>query len=130
MVVDRSIEKDTIVLVTGISGLFWWTRCFDAAQFRRSRAGTVRNVGRHSELSSRLSEAADVTDYRLSLYSADLTSDVGWDDATAVCDYVIHTASPSRPWHQGTQPTLSDRRGKELSAFSGRRSGPKSSASF
>ncbi|WP_198418769.1 NAD-dependent epimerase/dehydratase family protein [Cryobacterium sp. TMT4-31] len=94
MVIDRSIEKDTIVLVTGISGFFGGHVASKLLKFGYRVRGTVRDVGRHSELSARLSEAADVTDCRLSLYSADLTSYVGWDDATAGCDYVIHTASP------------------------------------
>ena len=40
-----------------------------------------------------MSRVVDPAD-RLTCAVADLTSDDGWDDAVASCDYVLHVASP------------------------------------
>src|SRR5437660_2238888 len=34
---------------------------------------------------------------RMSVFTADLTADVGWQEAVAGCDYVLHVASPFPP---------------------------------
>jgi dihydroflavonol-4-reductase len=53
---------------------------------------TIRSLSREADVRARLATQAP-TD-KLSFYAADLTSDAGWDEASAGCDYVLHVASP------------------------------------
>ena len=52
--------------------------------------GTIRSLAKAAAVRASL----DVTDEQLPLTAADLTSDGGWADAVAGCDFVQHIASP------------------------------------
>jgi nucleoside-diphosphate-sugar epimerase len=54
---------------------------------------TVRNPAKESAIRDAVSQVVDPIDL-LTFAVADLTSDDGWDDAVAGCDYVLHVASP------------------------------------
>ena len=84
------------VLVTGGSGfLGGWCVATLLNAGHRVRT-TVRDLGRESELRTRLAPVADAGD-RLSFHVADLLADDGWAEAVAGCDYVLHVASPFPP---------------------------------
>ncbi|MEM1131710.1 MAG: NAD-dependent epimerase/dehydratase family protein [Pseudomonadota bacterium] len=51
---------------------------------------TIRSLAKEV----RLRETLGVDDDRLTVFAADLTSDEGWAEATAGCDFVQHIASP------------------------------------
>ncbi len=83
------------VLVTGGSG-FVGAHCvlalLEAGYDVRT---TIRTPARAADVRSQLAEGGlpDAGD-RLTFAVADLTSDDGWADAVAGCDYVLHVASP------------------------------------
>ncbi len=82
-----------LVLVTGGSGYiasFCIARLLDDGW--RVRA-TLRSLAREAEVRAALARITKPAD-RLSFVAADLTSDAGWPDAVAGCDYVLHVASP------------------------------------
>ncbi|GAA4566471.1 NAD-dependent epimerase/dehydratase family protein [Planotetraspora kaengkrachanensis] len=81
------------VLVTGGTG-FVAGRCI-VELLRRGYAvrTTLRTRAREDEVRDALSTAAD-PEGRLSFAVADLTSDTGWAEAVAGCEYVLHVASP------------------------------------
>ncbi|WP_310496195.1 aldehyde reductase [Sandarakinorhabdus sp.] len=82
------MDSKGIVLVTGASG---YIAGFILQQLSREGwtvRGTVRNLARADEVRS----ALGLPD--LQLFQADLTSDAGWAEAVAGCDYVQHIASP------------------------------------
>jgi nucleoside-diphosphate-sugar epimerase len=86
--------SDGTVLVTGGSG-FVGAHCIlqllDAGYEVRT---TVRSLGREAEVRAMLETAGAVAGERLTFAQADLTSDEGWPEAVAGCDYVLHVASP------------------------------------
>jgi nucleoside-diphosphate-sugar epimerase len=87
---------DSTVLVTGGSGfLGGWCLVEVLRRGHRART-TVRNPAREPELRSKLASEAEVGD-RLSVLTADLLSDGGWQEAVEGCDYVLHVASPFPP---------------------------------
>jgi nucleoside-diphosphate-sugar epimerase len=57
---------------------------------------TVRDLSREQELREAVGSQVDAGE-RLSVLAADLTSDEGWTDAVAGCEYVLHVASPFPP---------------------------------
>ncbi len=57
---------------------------------------TVRDLSREQELREAVGSQVDAGE-RLTVLAADLTSDDGWADAAAGCDYVLHVASPFPP---------------------------------
>jgi dihydroflavonol-4-reductase len=57
---------------------------------------TVRDLGREQEVRDAVSAGGQPGE-KLSILAADLTSDDGWSDAIAGCDYVLHVASPFPP---------------------------------
>jgi dihydroflavonol-4-reductase len=81
------------VLVSGGSG-FLGGRCV-VELLRRGYAvrATVRDLGKEGEVRARVSSEVDPAE-RLSILEADLTSDEGWAEAVAGCEYVLHVASP------------------------------------
>jgi len=82
-----------VVLVTGGSG---YIAAFCIAQLIREGwrvRTTVRSLSRETEVRASLGTLVDVGD-KLSFHAADLTSDRGWADAVAGCQYVQHVASP------------------------------------
>ena len=50
--------------------------------------------------------SAGADDGRLTVFSADLTSESGWPEATASCDHVIHVASPLSDSAQQTEAAV------------------------
>jgi len=57
---------------------------------------TVRDLAREQEVREAVGSQVDAGE-RLSVLAADLTSDDGWAEAAAGCDYVLHVASPFPP---------------------------------
>ncbi len=84
------------VLVTGGSGfLAGWCMVELLSQGYEVRT-TVRDLGREQEVRDAVTAGGQAGE-KLSVLSADLTSDDGWADAAAGCDYVLHVASPFPP---------------------------------
>lgn len=54
---------------------------------------TVRNPRKEALVRGSIARMVNANE-RLSVYSADLTSDDGWKEAITGCDYVLHVASP------------------------------------
>jgi nucleoside-diphosphate-sugar epimerase len=83
-----------LVLVTGGSG-FIATHCIVqllAAGYRVRT--TVRSLKREPEVRATLKAADSDAGERLAFFAADLTTDAGWAEAAAGCDFVLHVASP------------------------------------
>jgi len=57
---------------------------------------TVRDLGREAEVRDAVSRGGQAGE-KLAVLAADLTSDGGWSEAVAGCDYVLHVASPFPP---------------------------------
>jgi nucleoside-diphosphate-sugar epimerase len=84
------------VLVTGGSGfLAGWCMVELLARGYEVRT-TVRDLGREAEVREAVT-AGGQPGGELSVLAADLTSDDGWTEAVAGCDYVLHVASPFPP---------------------------------
>lgn len=85
------------VLVTGGSG-FIGAHCIlqllDAGYRVRT---TVRSLQRETDVRAMLKVGGAEPGAALSFAAADLTSDAGWTDAVAGCDFVLHVASPFPP---------------------------------
>ncbi|MEO7006061.1 MAG: aldehyde reductase [Terrimesophilobacter sp.] len=82
------------VLVTGGSGFvgaYCVLHLLDAGYRVRT---TVRSLAREPEVRRMLATAGSEPGESLSFVAADLTSDNGWREAVAGCDYVLHIASP------------------------------------
>jgi nucleoside-diphosphate-sugar epimerase len=84
------------VLVTGGSGfLGGW--CLVELLRRGYRARTtVRDLGREAEVRANVGSQVELAD-RLTVLTADLTEDRGWEEAIDGSDYVLHVASPFPP---------------------------------
>ena len=81
------------VLVTGATG-FIGLHCIQQLLSKGYEVnGTVRSLDREGEIRDGLS-ASGTSHAGLELFSVDLNSDEGWDEAMNGCEYVIHVASP------------------------------------
>ena len=81
------------VLVTGGTGFVSGWCIVELLKRGYAVRTTVRNLPRERAARAAIAGYTDLGD-RLTFFVADLTSDEGWDDAVAGCDYVLHVASP------------------------------------
>ena len=84
----------SIVLVTGGSGFVGVHTILQLLAAGHEVRTTVRHPERNKDVLAMLREGGAPSADRLSLFTADLTQDAGWGEATAGCDYVLHVASP------------------------------------
>jgi nucleoside-diphosphate-sugar epimerase len=87
------------VLVTGGSGFIAAHTIAQLLAAGHHVRTTVRQAAREPDVRAMLNGRLD----RLSFFVADLRTDVGWSEAIAGCDYVLHIASPlptSAPKHE------------------------------
>jgi nucleoside-diphosphate-sugar epimerase len=82
------------VLVTGGSGFIASHAILQLLAAGHDVRTTVRNLNRESEVRAMLRQGGVEHDERLTFVTANLLSDIGWDDAVAGCEYVLHVASP------------------------------------
>ena len=80
-------------LLTGISGYIGLYCAKELLEAGYAVRGTVRSQSKGQEVCETLA-AASVDTKNLSFVELDLTSDRGWNDAAAGCDFVMHVASP------------------------------------
>ena len=81
------------VLVTGATG-FIGLHCIQQLLSKGYEVnGTVRSLDREGEIRDGLL-ASGTSHSGLELFSVDLNSDEGWDEAMSGCEYVLHVASP------------------------------------
>lgn len=83
------------VLVTGGSGFVGAHCLVQLLAAGHEIRTTIRSLTREGEVRAMLRQggAGEAGD-RLGVFAADLTSDAGWGEAVAGCDYVLHVASP------------------------------------
>jgi nucleoside-diphosphate-sugar epimerase len=82
------------VLVTGGSGFIAEHCILQLLEQSYLVRTTVRSREREPDVRSALSGAGQQPGDALEFVAADLTSDTGWADAVAECDFVLHVASP------------------------------------
>ena len=80
-------------LLTGISGYIGLHCAKELLEAGYGVRGTVRSQAKGQEVRDTL-RGASVDISNLTLVELDLTSDQGWNEAAAGCDYVMHVASP------------------------------------
>jgi nucleoside-diphosphate-sugar epimerase len=86
--------SDQLVLVTGGSG-FVGTHCIiQLVQAGYRVRTTVRSLAREADVRAMLKTGGVEPGDALEFVAADLTSDGGWPEAVAGCEYVLHVASP------------------------------------
>lgn len=89
--------SNELVLVTGGSG-FIAAECIVQLLNAGYRVRTtVRSLTREPEVRQMLTVGGAEHGDKLAFFAADLTSDAGWSEAIAGCDYVLHVASPFPP---------------------------------
>lgn len=84
------------VLVTGGSGFLAGWCMVELLEKGYEVRTTLRDRGREREVREAVSAGGQPGE-KLSILAADLTSDDGWGEAVAGCDYVLHVASPFPP---------------------------------
>lgn len=83
------------VLVTGGTGFVGAHCLIQLLAAGHEMRATVRDLARESGVRAMLRQGgADEVGERLTLFRADLNSDVGWAEAMVGCNYVLHVASP------------------------------------
>ena len=80
-------------LLTGISGYIGLHCAKELLDAGYSVRGSIRDQVKSQEVLDTLA-AASVNTKNLTLIKLDLTSDHGWDEAAAGCEFVMHVASP------------------------------------
>ena len=90
------MNGEQTVLVTGGSGFLGGWCVVEALRSGYRVRTTVRDLAREGEVRASVASQIDAGE-RLSVHAADLTSDAGWAEAIAGCDYVLHVASPFPP---------------------------------
>ena len=91
------------ILVTGGSGFIGSHCILQLLAAGHQVRTTVRSLNRESDVRAVLEQGGASPGDRLSFVAADLTSDAGWPEAVAGCEYVLHVASPlpsSVPKHE------------------------------
>lgn len=86
-----------LVLVTGGSGFIGAHCILQLLQAGYRVRTTVRSLKREADVRAMLKTGGAEPGRALSFAAADLTSDAGWPEAVAGCDYVLHVASPFPP---------------------------------
>ncbi|KRB22777.1 SDR family oxidoreductase [Mesorhizobium sp. Root172] len=86
-----------LVLVTGGSGFLGAHCILELLKGGYRVRTTVRSSKREADVLAMLKAGGIEPGDRLSFAIADLTSDAGWPQAVAGCDYVLHVASPFPP---------------------------------
>src|SRR3984957_6415341 len=94
MTAEGSMSK---VLVTGGSGFIGSHAIVQLLAAGYEVRTTVRDLKREGEVRAMLRNGGAEPDGRLSFVAANLTSDTGWAEAVAGCEYVLHVASPLPP---------------------------------
>src|SRR5919204_5477635 len=89
-------SRGSTVLVTGGSGFLGGWCVIELLRRGYTVRTTVRSPSRESQVRATVGSEVDAGD-RLTVLAADLTSDAGWPEAVAGCDYVLHVASPFPP---------------------------------
>jgi nucleoside-diphosphate-sugar epimerase len=90
------------VLVTGGTGFIAGWCIAELLQRGYAVRSTVRDPAKAKRVHAAVAKAGaasggtacSVAGGALTCFEADLTNDVGWDDAMAGCDYLLHVASP------------------------------------
>jgi nucleoside-diphosphate-sugar epimerase len=85
------------ILVTGGSGFIGAHTILQLLVAGYQVRTTVRTLKREADVRAMLREGGADPGNRLSFIAADLTSDAGWPEAVAGCEYVLHVASPLPP---------------------------------
>jgi nucleoside-diphosphate-sugar epimerase len=81
------------VLVSGGSGYLGGWCVVELLRRGYAVRTTVRDLAKEEGVRTRVASEVDPGD-RLAVLAADLSSDEGWAEAVAGCDYVLHVASP------------------------------------
>ena len=89
--------NDERVLVTGGSGFIGGHCIAELIQAGYRVHTTIRSSAREADVRTMVAACGVVARERLTFTVADLTSDGGWPEAVADCDYVLHVASPFPP---------------------------------
>jgi nucleoside-diphosphate-sugar epimerase len=85
---------DETVLVTGGSGFVGAHCILRLLQDGHRVRSTVRSMSREGDVRAMLARGGASPGGDVTFAAADLTSDDGWAEAVAGCDYVLHVASP------------------------------------
>jgi nucleoside-diphosphate-sugar epimerase len=94
------------VLVTGGSGFIAGHCILQLLEQGYSVRATLRSLTKEAAVRAVLTEAGMVNGDALTFVEADLTSDDGWAEAVAGCQYVLHVASPVQPGHVENEDDL------------------------
>ncbi len=86
--------SESTVLVTGGSGFVGAHCILELLKAGHRVRTTVRSLGREADVRQMLARGGADPGERLSFAAADLTSDDGWPEAVAGCEFVLHVASP------------------------------------